>query len=204
MSAVQTTKMTNWRWVMCAMLFFATTVNYLDRQVLSLTFKEFIQPEFHWTDSDYGTITGVFSIAYAIFCLFAGKFVDWMGTKKGYLIAIVVWSLGAVLHAGCGWVAVHFVDGVADTDAISTPTAATAGTRTSRSQLSPGSRVTYPSVMMAGRMRAPVLALTSRRRLAKATFEDVLVSAMVSFPAALSQLRMSAFSLPSGMVVKAR
>ena len=67
MSAVQTSKMTNWRWVMCAMLFFATTVNYMDRQVLSLTFKEFIQPEFHWTDSDYGTITGVFSICYAIF-----------------------------------------------------------------------------------------------------------------------------------------
>ena len=118
MSAVQTTKMTNWRWVMCAMLFFATTVNYLDRQVLSLTFKEFIQPEFHWTDKDYGTITGVFSICYAVFCLFAGKFVDWMGTKKGYLIAIVVWSLGAVLHAGCGWVAVHFVDGVANTDTL--------------------------------------------------------------------------------------
>ena len=101
--------MTTWRWVMCAMLFFATTVNYMDRQVLSLTFKEFIQPEFHWTDSDYGTITGVFSIAYAIFCLFAGKFIDWMGTKKGYLIAIVVWSLGAVLHAGCGFVTEHIV-----------------------------------------------------------------------------------------------
>ena len=104
MNDVKKAVMTNWRWVMCAMLFFATTVNYMDRQVLSLTFKEFIQPEFHWTDSDYGTITGVFSIAYAIFCLFAGKFIDWMGTKKGYLWAIVVWSLGAVMHAGCGWV----------------------------------------------------------------------------------------------------
>ena len=104
MNDVKKTVMTNWRWVMCAMLFFATTVNYMDRQVLSLTFKEFIQPEFHWTDSDYGTITGVFSIAYAIFCLFAGKFIDWMGTKKGYLWAIIVWSLGAVMHAGCGWV----------------------------------------------------------------------------------------------------
>ena len=101
--------MTNWRWIMCAMLFFATTVNYMDRQVLSLTFKEFIQPEFHWTDSDYGTITGVFSIAYAIFCLFAGKFIDFMGTKKGYLWAIIVWSLGAVLHAGCGFVTEHIV-----------------------------------------------------------------------------------------------
>lgn len=101
--------MSNWRWVMCAMLFFATTVNYMDRQVLSLTFKEFIQPEFHWTDSDYGTITGVFSIAYAIFCLFAGKFIDWMGTKRGYLIAIVVWSLGAVMHAACGVVTTWFI-----------------------------------------------------------------------------------------------
>ncbi len=111
MNDVKKAVMTNWRWVMCAMLFFATTVNYMDRQVLSLTFKEFIQPEFHWTDSDYGTITGVFSIAYAIFCLFAGKFIDWMGTKKGYLIAIVVWSLGAVVQlqwsaCGCSWLAV--------------------------------------------------------------------------------------------------
>ena len=104
MNDVKKAVMTNWRWVMCAMLFFATTVNYMDRQVLSLTFKEFIHPEFHWTDCDCGTITGVFSIAYAIFCLFAGKFIDWMGTKKGYLWAIIVWSLGAVMHAGCGWV----------------------------------------------------------------------------------------------------
>ena len=117
MNDVKKAVMTNWRWVMCAMLFFATTVNYMDRQVLSLTFKEFIQPEFHWTDSDYGTITGVFSIAYAIFCLFAGKFIDWMGTKKGYLWAIIVWSLGAVMHAGCGWVTEHIV-GVADKAAL--------------------------------------------------------------------------------------
>ena len=73
MNDVKKAVMTNWRWVMCAMLFFATTVNYMDRQVLSLTFKEFIQPEFHWTDADYGKITGIFSIAYAIFCLFADR-----------------------------------------------------------------------------------------------------------------------------------
>ena len=101
------TKMTNWRWWMCVLLFVATTVNYLDRQVLSLTWNDFIKPEFHWTDSDYGTITGFFSIFYAIACLFAGKFVDWMGTKKGYLWAIGVWSLGACLHAGCGWATMH-------------------------------------------------------------------------------------------------
>ena len=100
----QKSKMTNWRWWMCLLLFVATTVNYMDRQVLSLTWKDFIAPEFHWTDSDYGTITGFFSIFYAIACLFAGKFVDWMGTKKGFLWAIGVWSLGACMHAGCGWV----------------------------------------------------------------------------------------------------
>ena len=99
--------MTNFRWVICGLLFLATTVNYMDRQVLSLTWKDFIAPEFHWTDADYGTITGYFSIFYAIANLFAGKFVDWMGTKKGYLIAIFVWSTGAVMHAGCGWLAMQ-------------------------------------------------------------------------------------------------
>lgn len=96
-------KMTNYRWTICAMLFFATTVNYLDRQVLSLTWKDFIAPEFHWTDNDYGTITSIFSIIYAFSMLFAGRFIDWMGTKKGYLWAIGIWSLGACLHAVCGY-----------------------------------------------------------------------------------------------------
>ena len=53
--------MTSWRWWLCSLLFVATTVNYLDRQVLSLTYDEFIKPEFHWSDADYGTITGFFS-----------------------------------------------------------------------------------------------------------------------------------------------
>ncbi|MCD8313842.1 MAG: MFS transporter [Bacteroidales bacterium] len=99
--------MSNWRWWMCALLFLATTVNYLDRQVLSLTWKDFIAPEFHWSDANYGTITAVFSIIYAIFMLFAGKFIDWMGTKKGYLWSIGIWSTGACLHAVCGWLTVH-------------------------------------------------------------------------------------------------
>ena len=92
MSAVQTSKMSNFRWVICALLFLATTINYMDRQVLSLTWKDFIAPDFHWTDGDYGTITGMFSLFYAVANLFAGKFIDWMGTKKGYLIAIFVSS----------------------------------------------------------------------------------------------------------------
>lgn len=92
---------------MVVLLFVATTINYMDRQVLSLTWKDFIAPEFHWTDNDYGTITAFFSIIYAICMLFAGKFVDWMGTKKGFLWAIGVWSAGACLHAACGWATVN-------------------------------------------------------------------------------------------------
>ena len=99
--------MTNWRWWMVVLLFVATTVNYMDRQVLSLTWKEFIAPEFHWTDDHYGTITAFFSLFYAVCMLFAGKFVDWMGTKKGFLWAIGVWSFGACIHAVCGWATMH-------------------------------------------------------------------------------------------------
>lgn len=95
-------KMTNYRWIICSMLFVALVVNYLDRQVLSLTWKNFISPEFGWNDADYGLITGVFSIVYAVSMLFVGKLIDYVGTKKGYLLAIGVWSLGACLHAFCG------------------------------------------------------------------------------------------------------
>ncbi len=96
------TRMTNYRWVICAMLFLSLTINYLDRQVLSLVWADFIATEFHWTNSDYGTISGLFSLFYAISMLFAGKLVDWLDTKKGFLWAIGVWSFGAILHAFCG------------------------------------------------------------------------------------------------------
>jgi len=101
--------MTNCRWMICAMLFFATTINYLDRQVLSLTWDEFIKPEFHWDESHYGRITSIFSIVYAISMLFAGRFIDWLGTKKGFLWAIGLWSVGACLHAACGIVTESYV-----------------------------------------------------------------------------------------------
>ena len=90
-------KISNYRWTICALLFFTTTINYLDRQVLSWIWKDYLVPEFHWTDSDYGTITSSFSIFYAICMLFAGRFVDWMDTKKGFLWAI---GIGYIL-ANC-------------------------------------------------------------------------------------------------------
>lgn len=94
--------MTNYRWAICSLLFFATAINYLDRQVLSLTWKDYLVEEFHWKNNDYGTITATFSIAYAVSMLLAGKFVDWMDTKKGFLWAIGIWSAGACIHALCG------------------------------------------------------------------------------------------------------
>ncbi|MCL2097598.1 MAG: MFS transporter [Bacteroidales bacterium] len=107
--------MTQHRWTICALLFFATTINYLDRQVLSLTWKDFIAPEFHWTDAHYGLIAAIFSLVYAFGMLFAGRFVDKLGTKKGFLWAIGVWSVGACLHALCGiatqwWVGIEGYD----------------------------------------------------------------------------------------------
>lgn len=87
-----------YRWTICALLFFATTVNYLDRQVLSLLAPD-LSKEFGWTNTDYANITAAFQFVYAISMLFAGRLIDKIGTKKAYLLAIAVWSLGAIMHA---------------------------------------------------------------------------------------------------------
>ena len=87
-----------YRWTICALLFFATTVNYLDRQVLSLLAPD-LSKEFGWTNTDYANIAAAFQFVYAISMLFAGRVVDKIGTKAAYVLAIVIWSLGAILHA---------------------------------------------------------------------------------------------------------
>ncbi|WP_223815415.1 MFS transporter [Sphingobacterium litopenaei] len=87
-----------YRWTICALLFFATTINYLDRQVLSLLHPT-LEEEFGWTKTDYANITAAFQFSYAIAMLFAGRFIDKLGTKKGFAWAIVIWSLAAILHA---------------------------------------------------------------------------------------------------------
>ena len=110
-------KPTSYRWVICALLFFATTVNYLDRQVLSLTFEDFIRPEFHWTNSHYGLVGGLFSLVYAVAMLFAGRTVDWLDTKRGYMWSIGIWSVGACVHALCG-VATEWVVGLPNAEAM--------------------------------------------------------------------------------------
>lgn len=90
--------MGKYRWTICALLFFATTVNYLDRQVLSLL-KPTLEDEFGWTNSDYANIASVFQFTYAISMLFAGRFIDRLGTKWGFGWAIIIWSIGAMIHA---------------------------------------------------------------------------------------------------------
>ncbi|MEO7925065.1 MAG: MFS transporter [Chitinophagaceae bacterium] len=93
-------KIGRYRWTICALLFFATTVNYLDRQVLSLLKPELEKPEvFGWTNSQYADIAAVFQFTYAIAMLFAGRIIDKLGTKKGYTWAIIIWSIGAIIHA---------------------------------------------------------------------------------------------------------
>lgn len=87
-----------YRWTICGLLFFATTVNYLDRQVLSLLAPD-LSKEFGWTNTDYANITAVFQFVYAIAMLFAGRVIDRLGTKSGYTWAIIIWSLGAIMHA---------------------------------------------------------------------------------------------------------
>jgi len=87
-----------YRWTICSLLFFATTVNYLDRQVLSLL-KPRLEEIYDWSNTDYANIAAVFQFAYAISMLFAGRIIDKMGTKKGFSWAIIIWSVAAMMHA---------------------------------------------------------------------------------------------------------
>jgi ACS family hexuronate transporter-like MFS transporter len=89
---------TNFRWVVVALLFFATTINYLDRQVIGLL-KDYLATDFHWTETDYSRIVMAFSAAYALGLLAFGGFIDRIGTKMGYSVSIIVWSIAAMGHA---------------------------------------------------------------------------------------------------------
>ena len=91
-------KTTSYRWTIVSLLFFATTINYLDRQVLSLLYP-MLQDKFKWTNSQYANIASAFQFTYAVGLLFAGRVIDQLGTKRGYAWAIVVWSIGAMVHA---------------------------------------------------------------------------------------------------------
>ncbi len=87
------------RWIVCALLFFATTINYIDRQVLGLL-APMLGAEIGWNEIEYGYIATAFTAAYALGLLFVGRLIDKVGSKIGYAISIVVWSIAAMAHAG--------------------------------------------------------------------------------------------------------
>ncbi len=86
------------RWQILSLLFFATTINYIDRQVIGIL-KPFIADDLGWSETDYGYIVTAFQIAYAIGLITTGRFLDRYGSRVGYLWAIVVWSLAGMAHA---------------------------------------------------------------------------------------------------------
>jgi ACS family hexuronate transporter-like MFS transporter len=101
--AVAATKAGYYRWYVCALLFFASVINYVDRQVIGIL-KPTLQQQFGWSELDYGDIVFSFQLAYAIGFLFAGRLMDRLGTRVGFSIAILIWSLAAMAHAGVMWI----------------------------------------------------------------------------------------------------
>src|SRR3954451_20099644 len=93
--------MGRYRWVVCALLFLATTINYVDRQILTLI-KEFLDAELGWSNEQFGLVNSAFAGAYAIGLLLFGWFVDRYGTKIGYAASIAMWSTAALSHALVG------------------------------------------------------------------------------------------------------
>ena len=86
------------RWYVCGLLFFATTINYVDRQVLGLL-KPALEKEFGWREADYGWIVFAFQLAYALMMPIAGRLIDWAGTRLGYAVAVAMWSAAAMAHS---------------------------------------------------------------------------------------------------------
>ena len=89
---------TNYRWVVCALLFCATTINYIDRQILALI-KPILDEQLHWTNEQFGYTNAFFQLSYAVSLLIFGWFVDKFGTKIGYAVSIAAWSVAAIGHA---------------------------------------------------------------------------------------------------------
>ncbi len=89
--------MGKYRWTICSLLFFATTINYLDRAVISLV-KEYLDAEFNWTKTDYANVTVAFQASYALAMVFVGRLIDWLGTKTGYALSLLSWSFAAMGH----------------------------------------------------------------------------------------------------------
>jgi MFS transporter, ACS family, hexuronate transporter len=88
----------SWRWIICALLFFAATFNYIDRQVIAIL-KPTLQQDLHWTELDYAHIILSFQLAYAISYLVMGRVIDWLGTRKGFTLAVLIWGIAEMSHS---------------------------------------------------------------------------------------------------------
>src|SRR5688572_6686458 len=93
----------NFRWAICALLFFSVTINYLDRQLLSIL-KKPLSDSLGWTDADYGWIAAAFSFAYAFGYLVGGRFMDRIGVKRGIPLVVFLWSTAAIAHGLCAYI----------------------------------------------------------------------------------------------------
>ena len=97
-TAAKTSRIGSYRWRVCALLFFATTINYIDRQIIGIL-KPTLEGEFGWSEIDYANIVFWFQVAYAAGLLLTGRVLDRIGVRRGYAMAIVLWSLAAMAHA---------------------------------------------------------------------------------------------------------
>jgi MFS transporter, ACS family, hexuronate transporter len=100
--AVGATRVGHYRWWICGLLFLASSINYIDRQVIGIL-KPTLQQEFGWSEVDYGNIVMAFQAAYALGLAVVGRWVDRVGTRIGFAVAIAAWSLAAMAHAGAVW-----------------------------------------------------------------------------------------------------
>jgi ACS family hexuronate transporter-like MFS transporter len=136
-----------YRWTICALLFFATTINYLDRQVLSLLATD-LSKEFGWSNTDYANITAAFQFVYAFSMLFAGRVIDKLGTKRAFVLAITIWSLGAIMHAfaiGIG----EGINGILTSLGMTVVPVSIAGFMMSRAVLALGEAGNFPAAIKA-------------------------------------------------------
>lgn len=115
-----TTRVGSFRWVICGLLFLAATINYIDRQVIGIL-KTPLQAQFGWSEIDYSNIVFSFQLAYAIGFVFAGRLIDRVGTKIGFALALTLWSIAAIAHAGApllgsvtGFMAARFLLGLGE------------------------------------------------------------------------------------------
>ncbi|MEI7781086.1 MAG: MFS transporter, partial [Planctomycetota bacterium] len=137
------------RWLICALLFFAAAINYIDRQVIGIL-KPMLQEQFHFDEHDYAAIVFTFQAAYAIGLLLSGRIMDRIGVRRGFAVAVVIWSIGAVMHGAADrlpWLRIPTLS--IDPPAVVFLGGATAGLALSRLVLGLGEAGNFPASIKA-------------------------------------------------------